>query len=550
MSTGEEQRAAADCEGRLTRRRVLQAGGTLATGAALHGRLGRLLDRLQATEAPPGAGLGDVEHVVIVMQENRSFDCYFGTLSGVRGFDDRRPSRSYPGGPSTDPATVFQQQGFRLGDQPFLEPFPLRSHPPFENGQTTNDITHDWVPQHLSWANGAMSAFVTQHLAADGTALDPEGQEVPNGILTMGHFDRRSLPFYYALADAFTICDHYFCSLMGPTDPNRLMWLSASIGADGEQGGPVVQTYVVHRAAHLGTLGWQTMPERLSQAGVSWKVYQDPTSNALFNVLDYFNSFVDPASPGQAELAARGLLPQYPADFVADVASGRLPAVSWLIPPVACCEHPAAPPEYGEWFVAQVLQTLVSNPEIWERTVLFVVYDENGGFFDHVAPPTPGPLVTSLGAVPTGETYAGEYLTGFDLPSAAGGIRGPLGLGFRVPCLVVSPFSRGGWVCSEVFDHTSTLRFLERRFGVGVPNLSPWRRSVTGDLTAALPLLTRPDPSVPPLPPTSLLDPQVATQAVINAVTGTADVGLGYPPPSRNTMPHQEQRPPRRPTPT
>src|SRR5205823_4933947 len=120
-----------------------------------------------------------------------------------------------------------------------------------------------------------------------------------------------------------------------------------------------------------------------------------------------------------------------------------------------------------------ILATLTANPLLWQKTALFVTYDENGGFFDHVPPP-----------VPAAKT-PGEYLTVSPLPAAAEGIAGPIGLGFRVPMLVVSPFSRGGFVCSQVFDHTSTLLFLERRFGAEVPNLSAWRRHTVGDLTAA-----------------------------------------------------------------
>src|SRR6516165_7784583 len=148
----------------------------------------------------------------------------------------------------------------------------------------------------------------------------------------------------------------------------------------------------------------------------------------------------------------------------------------WWLPgrSLAECEHPAAPPEWGEYLVQQILNILVSNPGVWAQTVFIVNYDENGGFFDHVPPPT----------APTGT--AGEYLT--TLPAAAGGIAGPIGLGFRTPCLVVSPFSRGGYRYSGVLDHTSLLRFIETRFGVAVPNLTAWRREATGDMTGALAL--------------------------------------------------------------
>jgi phospholipase C len=230
---------------------------------------------------------------------------------------------------------------------------------------------------------------------------------------------------------------------------------------------------------------------------------------------------------------ANGIAPTYPASFVADVAAGTLPSVSWIMPPLAECEHPAAPPEYGEYLTSQVLSTLVSNPEVWASTVLFVTYDQNGGFFDHVPPPT----------APAGTNA--EYLTASPLPAAASGIAGPIGLGFRVPCLVVSPFSRGGWYCPDLFDHTSLLRFIETRFGVEVPNLSAWRRAATGDLTKALPLATA-NTSVPALPATSLGDTSVAEQAVINALAGTEDVGVPYPPPATNSMPTQETSPTRK----
>jgi phospholipase C len=205
------------------------------------------------------------------------------------------------------------------------------------------------------------------------------------------------------------------------------------------------------------------MPERLLAAGVSWKVYNDPLGLLALNPLPYVKAYDNPFSITGIELISRALTPTYPGTFSADVKAGKLPSVSRIIPPLAECEHPAAPPEYGEYLVQQVLNTLVSNPSVWAKTVFLVIYDENGGFFDHVPPMT----------APAGTT--GEYLTG-TLPSAASGIAGPIGLGFRTPCLVISPFSRGGYLYSGTLDHTSTLRFIETRFGVPVPNLSAWRR--------------------------------------------------------------------------
>jgi phospholipase C len=489
---------------------------------------GKLVEAAADVTGPGSAGLNDIRHVVIAMQENRSFDHYFGTMSAVRGFSDPHVLTRDVGGVQHP---VFDQFGYRPGKGPdpsgYLQPFRLRSDPPLANGQTTNDIEHDWVTQHHSWHNGNMDGFVTAHLAADG---------VENGPLTMGYVTRQDLAFYHALADAFTVCDSYFCPVLGPTDPNRVMGISGTIDPDGKAGGPLLETAVLDRLSRFGKLRWETMPERLQAAGVSWKVYNHPLAELAFSPLPFFKAFADPFSVTGIELTRKALAPLWPDDFQHDVDSGQLPAVSWLIPPLAQSEHPAAPPEYGENYIQEILRTLVSNPDVWAQTVMFVVHDENGGFFDHV-PPVTAP-----------EGTPGEWLTA-PLPAAAKGIAGPVGLGFRVPCLVVSPFSRGGHLCSDVFDHTSLLRFIETRFGVEVPNLSAWRRSVTGDMTTALALARPPGTRVPPLPEASLGDVKVAEQAVLNAIAGTFDAGIPYPIPRTNSMPAQEPGPPRPPVP-
>ena len=490
------------------------------------GAQARLID--QATAASAGsASLGDIQHVVILMQENRSFDHYFGTLSGVRGYSDPNILSQFVGGHGYP---VFDQFGYQPGTgaapSGYLQPFRLYSDPPLRDGQTTNDISHTWPVQHDSWNSGAMDKFVATHVSVDGAA---------HGPVTMGYYTRADLPFYYALADAFTVCDAYFSSVIGPTDSNRLMAISATIDPGGTAGGPVVETFG-DRVAEYGKLSWPTMPERLLAAGVTWKVYNDRLAELALSPLPYFRVFTNPFSVTGAVLVGRGLTPSFPDDFAQDVRSGKLPSVSWIIPPLAECEHPSAPPEYGEYLVQSVLSTLVSNPAVWAQTVLFVTHDENGGFFDHVPP---------LTAPPGTE---GEWLTG-TLPAAAGGITGPVGLGFRVPCLVISPFSRGGYVCSELFDHTSLLRFIETRFGVEVPNLSPWRRSVTGDMTVALALSRPPDTSIPALPPTSLGQTSAAEQAVLDSLAGTLDHGIDYPLPTSNSMPSQETSPERPPVP-
>ena len=557
---------------RMTRRRFLALAGASA-GATIGASVlpSPLLERALAV-TPAGSSLRDVQHIVMLMQENRSFDHYFGTMSGVRGFADVTSYRSYGGGPSTKPASVFSQTTvdngkslLSVGGDSYLRPFELVNDPPTANGQTLNDITHDWGPQHQMWDDGAMDHFVVQHLLNDGTAelqfssgtggvAEPGSSTAPIGIETMGYYrPGDSLEFYRAIASAFTICDGYHCSVLGPTDPNRLMWMSGSLGAhSGDIGGPVLTTYVSNREEMLGTLQWPTVPELLTEHGVTWKVYQDPTSNALFNVLGYFKSFAEPATPTQVQNAALGLAPVYPAEFVSDVVAGTLPQVSWIMPPAANCEHPATPPEYGEYLVSQILQTLVLNPEVWASTVFLVLYDENGGFFDHVAPSTPGPTVTTVAKLPSGAkpggALDGEYVMTASPTNAAGGppsdwddVLGPVGLGFRVPALVISPFSAGGWVCHDTFDHTSTHKLIESVFltpgalvGAGGLHVSSWRYNLVGDMSSTLPTLASPVTALPSLPATTMGDPTVVEENVLLGFAGTADYGPAYPVPTQN----------------
>jgi phospholipase C len=375
----------------------------------------------------------------------------------VRGFADK-VGRS-----------AFFQKGT---DGKTLHPFHLPS-------ECLPDLTHEWGPQHRSWNNGKMNKFLEQHEKVDVPPSAPAG----TGPETMGYYDRSDIPFYHSLADAFTICDGYHCSVIGPTDPNRLMSMSGTLDPAGAKGGPLLETLVSKRSSQAGHFTWTTMPERLQAHGVDWKVYTSPVLGSFDNVLPYFKSYAKGTN-----LYNRGIAPTYPDDFLSDMAHGTLPKVSWLLLGIPETEHPTfSNPVAGEIGVREVVQAIVSNPSVWKKTALFITWDENGGFFDHVKPPTP----------PKGTK--GEYLTVANLPAVADGIRGPIGLGFRVPMLVVSPFSRGGLVCSDTFDHTSTLRFLETRFGVEVPNLSAWRRRVTGDLTSAFNFAAKPNSARPRL---------------------------------------------------
>jgi phospholipase C len=463
----------------VTRREMLRAG---AVGGAALGASALLSNPIiaRALTAPAVCGkLTDIEHVVILIQENRSFDHYFGSYRGVRGFADPNALTLTDG----SGLRVFAQPGFPGGfDGGHLYPFHIDS---FHNGECTNDINHSWAPQHGYWDNGAMDGFVREHIAVDGAG---------NGPLTMGYYTRADLAFYYALADAFTICDNYFCSVIGPTDPNRLYTMSATLGPDGTKGGPILSTSST-RVERFGTLSWTTMPEQLEARGISWKVYGNPDGNFGDNVLPYFKQY-----QSNTTLAAKAFGPTFPGTFHTDILLDQLPQVSWVLAPLITSEHPPAPTEFGEVVAAEVLGPLMSNHKLWAKTAVFITYDENGGFFDHVPPPTP-----MAGT-------AGEFLTVSPLPSEAGGIAGPIGLGFRVPMLVVSPFARGGFVATDVFDHTSTLRFLESRFGAEVPNLSAWRRANTGDLTTAFNFASV-NTSIPTITKPSLLDKRVLSSS-------------------------------------
>jgi phospholipase C len=496
---------------RPTRRQLL-TGTTAATVAAMTGQLGRVIESAYAAEPTKHAPLSDIEHVVYLMMENRSFDHYFGTYKGVRGFGD---PRALPG--------VFRQKGYRPGVGPLanghLPPFHLNTKNLASYAECVDDITHDWGPQHEAWNHGKMNQWVKAHLSNDKPTIGP---------LTMGYYENGDIPFYRGLADAFTICDDYYCSVMGPTDPNRVMWFSATIDPEGKHGGPCLETLTDNRASQFGKFTWKTMPEHLTEAGVSWKVYQDASDLTLLNPLLYFKNFTDKAT--LLGKNASGAI-SYPVNFNADVAANKLPAVSWIFPDFAACDHPSAPPILGEEFVATVLKTLVDKPAVWEKTALVVMYDENGGFFDHVPPPTPPPGTP------------GEFLSMHTLPADASGVRGPIGLGFRVPCLVISPYSRGGFVCSETFDHTSQLKFLKARFGVDVPNISKWRDRTVGDLVGAFSFGRKPHDGVPKLPkPLNAEAAKIlAGECVItgNGLTGVVDAGTATPVPSHVPPPHQ-----------
>jgi len=378
----------------------------------------------------------DVQHVVIFMQENRSFDQYYGTLKGVRGFNDRN-------------ALVFTN-----GNTDFYQPRGTNYLLPFHiTTKCVNDVDHGWSSGHTAWHAGKYDQWVPA-----------------KGTTAMTYYTRIELAFYYALADAYTVCDAYHCSVLGPTDPNRLYLWTGTIDADGKFGGPIIDN-----TEPPSGFTWTTYPERLQSAGVSWKVYQQLDNyddNALFWFAQYKNA------PMGSPLRVRGIsyVTNVVTAFHSDVTNETLPQVSWIIAPTALSEHPPYSPASGAAWTKQLLDALAANPAVYNSTVFMLTYDENGGFFDHVPPPVPPPGTAS------------EFVGGL-----------PIGLGVRVPLVLVSPWTRGGYVCSQVFDHTSIIRFLETWTGVKEPNLSAWRRKVCGDLTSAFNFASL-DTSYPSLP--------------------------------------------------
>jgi phospholipase C len=475
----------------VSRRRFLQLAGGSVAATMLSDSIARALaipaNRTTRT-------LKDVEHIVVLMQENRSFDHYYGVMRGVRGFGDPHPVTLPSGKP-----VWYQAEGATV-----VPPF----RPNVGNLALTfiEDLDHSWDGTHQMFNGGNWD----QWLPAKTTTC-------------MAHMERSDLPFHYALADAFTVCDGYHCSMLGPTDTNRYYMWTGWDGNDGRHGGPVIAN------DELG-YGWQTYPERLQKAGISWKIYQDIgegldkagvwgfTSDPYIgnygdNSLLYFFNYQN-ATPGSPlyQRARTGTDVNQSGGFfdilTADVKHGRLPSVSWIVGPEAYTEHPAWPAGYGAWYTAGVLNALTSDPEVWSKTALLITFDENDGFFDHVVGPYPnvGGLAGHSTVPLDNELFNGTAGT----PGGSNGVVGPYGLGVRVPLLVISPWSRGGWVCSETFDHTSLIRFIEARFGVGEPNLTPWRREVCGDLTSAFDFESASD-HVPALPSVADYKPNQST---------------------------------------
>ncbi|ANJ67400.1 phospholipase C, phosphocholine-specific [Halothiobacillus diazotrophicus] len=469
------------------RRDFLRAlAGTVGAAAAVS-VLPPAIRNALAIEANHRTGtIKDVEHIVVLMQENRAFDHYFGTMAGVRGFGDRFPI-PLPDTQNVQGKSVWYQTNDADPAHPqVIPPFHLNTVQTFDYMRVTG-TPHTWLDAQAAWNNGKMNTWPTyKHNHA------------------MGYFTAEDIPFQYALANAFTLCDAYHSSFQGGTNTNRLFHWTGTNDPLGKGHGPATYNNYDHFDGDPGKNGgytWTTYPERLEKAGISWQIYENMADNFTDNPLAGFKVFRDAwfEKPGYSKsLKARGVSTRDLDKLKEDVLADKLPQVSWIIATADGSEHPdASSPAQGADYTAHVLEALTANPDVWSKTVFIVNFDENDGFFDHVPPPS-APAYTHYDADPKKAAFAGastvdttgeyhEIILPYQTnPLEPLALHRTYGLGPRVPLYVISPWSKGGWVNSQVFDHTSVIRFIEERFGVKEPNISPWRRAVCGDLTSTL----------------------------------------------------------------
>ena len=561
-----------------SRRSFLRKAAVLTGSAGVWNVLPISIEKALAISPDKGTTFYDAEHVVMLMQENRSFDHCFGTLRGVRGFNDPL-AISLP-----DKNPVWFQPD-KAGNR-FV---PFRLDIKDTRATWMGGVPHSWTDQVDARNEGKYDGWIE--------AKRPGNKEFKDIPLTMGYYTREDIPFYYALADAFTVCDQHFCAALTGTTTNRnYFWVGKTHGEPNEKARV--------RNSELNDeheVNWATFPERLEDHGISWKVYQNEVSlptnveddsllaNFTDNNLEWFTQYgvrfstafhdflkkrdkelpgelviletqnSEPAgnreelirqiaekkkeledvrkylqewTPGrfkqisarQQSIHAKAFTtnvgdPDYHKiedlsysengeerstkvpkgdilhQFRKDVNEGNLPTVSWLVAPQKFSDHPSAP-WYGAWYVSEVLDILTKNPEVWKKTIFILNYDENDGYFDHIPPfVAPDPRSEEAGKTSKGLDVTGEFVTieeelkaGFKKENSR---TGPVGLGFRVPLIIASPWSRGGWVNSQVCDITSTIQFMEkflsRKTGkkIAEPNISSWRRAISGDLTSA-----------------------------------------------------------------
>ncbi|KAK9246334.1 phosphoesterase family-domain-containing protein [Lipomyces tetrasporus] len=401
--------------------------------------------------------LKDIKHIVFFMQENRAFDHYFGTMAGVRGFKD-------PNILLTDDKEIWYQPT-ASSDADYLLPWWLNEDPKYK--ESTECIiagSNDWTPNHNSWNFGKINGWVTNNTA-----------------WSWGYLKRSDIPTHFSIVEGWTIGDMYQESVIGPTNPNRVTWVSGTININGSypgdpevNGGPYIENYETPGCETNGDikyacypLKWKTVAEYLEEQGITWFVYQDE-DNFDDNPFAWFEQYQD-ADSGSA-LATKGVGYAGLEAFYEQAANGTLPQISWIIGPAELSEHPPYRPNDGAWLQQRVLDAITSSP-LYNETALIVSYDETGGFGDHVPP-----VISPNGTV--GEwSYDPEHPENFV----------PSGPGFRVPFYVVSPWTRGGKVFTEPSDHNSQLLFLEQwAKSIGkkftVKEMNPWRRNHMSNL--------------------------------------------------------------------
>lgn len=566
-----------------SRREFLKKAAMLSGMAGLSGVLPPSIQRALAINPEVGSTFMDAEHVVILMQENRSFDHCYGSLQGVRGFNDPRaiklPNRN----------SVWLQRN--AAGETYI---PFRLNIKDTKATWMGSLPHSWTDQVDARNEGKYDGWLEAKKSGH-----PDYSKMP---LTLGYYNREDLPFYYSLADAFTVCDQNFCSSLTGTTPNRLYLWTGTIR---DQQNGTAQARVRNSETDYDLLAsWTTFPERLEDNSISWKIYQNEISvgvgfegeedawlaNFTDNPIEWFTQYhvkFHPAYiqflPKQIELLTAEIkslelkIQSLPADsteagkikerlahrqrwlkncveeqkvltpenyaklsqreknlhekafttnvndpdyhsltsftyqdgdvkrevniprgdvlhqFREDVRTGKLPTVSWLVAPENFSDHPGAP-WYGAWYVSEAMDILTSNPEVWKKTIFILCYDENDGYFDHVPPfVPPSPNKEGAGLVSNGIDTGVEYVTLQQEQkryTADHARESSIGLGYRVPLVIASPWSRGGVVNSQVFDHTSILQFLEKFLSsktgkkIEETNISNWRRTVCGDLTS------------------------------------------------------------------
>ncbi len=356
-------------------------------------------DQMQpASHAPEG--ITKIRHVIWIIQENRSFDNYFGTFPGADGIPPSTCLPKLPG--SKECVAPFHFEG----------PLPL-------------DLGHEWESARAAYDNGKMDGFVW----AEGSPY------------TMGYYDERDIPNYWKYARDFTLCDRFFSSLMGDSLPNHLYTVAAQNGGLYKSVGTIQA--VKYFLDDPDAFSFASMVDLFAKASVSWKYfvetlpepsgqpfqdlhrlyYPNPKDFTLWNPLPGFKAVRDDPS----RMANLVDLKEY---FRA-LQEGTLPQVSWIVPDFQDSEHPMQPPVQGMWYVTKLVNALMESP-YWKDSVIFLTWDDYGGFYDHVPPPEV-------------DVY---------------------GYGPRVPMIVISPFAKRGHISHYTYDFTSVLKFIEERWGM------------------------------------------------------------------------------------